>query len=85
MLSGKALEILRKYRKGYRARKWLVEGTRLERYISIKSVQKVFKHACNKVGIKKDVAIYTLRYIQGLSGLKIIKHKKSKSNKKLVR
>ncbi|CUS78878.1 hypothetical protein JGI7_01293 [Candidatus Kryptonium thompsonii] len=84
MLLGKALEVLKKYRKGYRAQKWLVEGTRLERYTSIESVQKVFKHACNKVGIEK-MLVFTLRYMQGLSGLKIIKHKKSKSNKKLVR
>ncbi|MEW6418353.1 MAG: tyrosine-type recombinase/integrase [Nitrospirota bacterium] len=60
LLSEKALNILREYWRKYKPVKWLFEGAREGRYLSIRSVDKIFRNACDKAGIKKDVSVHTL-------------------------
>jgi integrase len=48
MLSKRALETLNQYWKEYRPTKWLFEGARAGRHISIRTAQKIFDHACEK-------------------------------------
>lgn len=62
MLAEKALEILRRYWQEYRAQKWLFEGSRIGRYITIRTVQKILKQACEKAGIQKEITVHTLRH-----------------------
>jgi site-specific recombinase XerD len=62
MLSKRALETLNRYWKVYKPTKWLFEGARAGRYISIRTVQKIFEHACEKAGMKKDITVHTLRH-----------------------
>jgi len=62
LLSEKALEILRQYWRKYKPEKWLFGGAKEGRYLSIRSVDKIFRNACEKAGIKKDVSMHTLRH-----------------------
>jgi site-specific recombinase XerD len=61
VLSKKVLQLLREYYKKYKPRKWLFEGQFGEQYSST-SVQKVFRMAKQKAGIKKKATIHTLRH-----------------------
>jgi site-specific recombinase XerD len=47
--------------KRYEPQKWLFEGARAGRYISKRSIEKVFDQACERAGIKKDVSVHDLR------------------------
>ncbi len=62
ILSLKALEILRQYWEKYKPVKWLFKGAKKGRHLSIRSVDKIFRNACNKAGIKKDASVHTLRH-----------------------
>ncbi len=62
LLSERALEILREYWRKYKPEKWLFGGAKEGRYLSIRSVDKIFRNACDKTGIKKDVSVHTLRH-----------------------
>ncbi len=62
ILSEKALQILRQYWKKYRPEKWLFEGAKAGRYISTRTVDKIFRDACEKAGINKEVSLHTLRH-----------------------
>ncbi|MCM8827609.1 MAG: tyrosine-type recombinase/integrase [Candidatus Omnitrophica bacterium] len=62
LLSEKALTILRRYWIEYRPQKWLFDGAKPERHISIRTAQKIFEHACKKAGIKRDVTVHRLRH-----------------------
>lgn len=62
LLSEMALQILREYWRKYRPEKWLFGGAKEGRYLSIRSVDKIFRNACEKAGIKKDVSVHTLRH-----------------------
>lgn len=46
LLSEKTLEVLREYWRQYKLDKWLFEGAKNDRYLSIRSVQKIFDNAC---------------------------------------
>ena len=63
MLSETALNILKEYLEQYRPGNWLFEGARLGRYLSTRSAEKIFEHACQKAQIGKDVSVHTLRGI----------------------
>lgn len=56
-----ALELLRSYYKAYLPKEWLFEGQYGNQYNS-GSVQKVFKRAMQKAGIKKNIGIHGLRH-----------------------
>ena len=62
MLAEKALEILSEYWKEYRPQRWLFEGFRIGRYITIRTVQKILEQACKKAGIHKEITVHTLRH-----------------------
>lgn len=62
MLSKTALEVLRDYWSQYKPEIWLFEGTRADRHLSTRTVEKILEHACEKAGIKKDISVHTLRH-----------------------
>jgi len=53
MLSRTALETLTEYMGKYKPEKWLFEGAKAGRYLSIRTAQAVFEQAKDKAGIKK--------------------------------
>lgn len=62
LLSEKALEILKQYWRKYRPEKWLFGGAKEGRYLSSRTADKIFRNACDKAGIKKDVSFHVLRH-----------------------
>ncbi|MBF8983269.1 site-specific integrase [Lutibacter sp. B2] len=62
ILSDTVLKVLRQYAKEYRPKDWLFEGGKEGDHLHERSVQKVFKRACEKVKIKKDASVHTLRH-----------------------
>ena len=40
----------------------MFEGTKPERHISVRTVQKIFEHACEIAGVKKDITLHKLRH-----------------------
>lgn len=61
VLSPVALDMLRQYWKRYRPGIWLFE-TRPGKAIAHRTIEKVFKNALVKAGIKKDIGIHSLRH-----------------------
>lgn len=66
LLSQSALNKLKLYLKAYYVQKyekqWLFPGQKKNKHLSKRSAQKVFKRACKKAGIKKEVGIHSLRH-----------------------
>jgi len=62
LLSKSALELLRDYYAAYLPKHWLFEGAKSEDPITIRTVQRIFKKACEKADIKKSVGIHSLRH-----------------------
>lgn len=66
LLSKSALIKLRLYLKAFQVHKydaqWLFPGQNKENHLSKRSAQKVFKRACKKAGINKEVGIHSLRH-----------------------
>jgi site-specific recombinase XerD len=62
VLSQAALKILRKYYEQCKPREWLFEGAKPGRNITVRTVQVIFKQACRKAGIDKNVTVHTLRH-----------------------
>lgn len=62
LFSPKALELIDLYLKRYEPRKWLFEGAKAGRYLSRRSIEKVFEQARDRAGIKKDVSVHDLRH-----------------------
>lgn len=61
LLSEKVLTLLREYFLKYKPREWLFEGQFGEQY-SPTSVQKLFRQAAQRAGIKKKATVHTLRH-----------------------
>lgn len=66
LLSEKALETIDLYLKAYNIKNyendWLFPGQDKSKHLTTRSIQRVFKKACKKANIKKDVSIHTLRH-----------------------
>jgi site-specific recombinase XerD len=62
MLSEVLLIQLREYYKEYKPNKWLFEGANKKQHISERTIQRIFKNACVKAGIKKQVSVHSLRH-----------------------
>jgi integrase/recombinase XerD len=62
LLGERTLEILRIYFKVYKPEDWLFPSSKIDKPISGSSIQKVFKAALGKTGIKKNASTHTLRH-----------------------
>ena len=62
LLSNVALQTLREYGKKEKPQKWLFPSLDKEKYITARSVQKIFQNSCKKAGINKDVSVHSLRH-----------------------
>jgi len=62
LLSEKALELIDRYIRRYEPKKWLFEGARQGRYLSRRTIEKVFEQARDRAGIKKEVSVHDLRH-----------------------
>ncbi len=62
LLSEVALVQLRKYYKIYRPEMWLFPGQDIEKFLTERTVGKVFQNACEKARIRKDASVHTLRH-----------------------
>jgi len=62
LLSNTALSVLREYWRKYKPAKYIFQGAKADRHLSIRTVQKVLGHACEKADIQKDVSVHTLRH-----------------------
>lgn len=62
VLANQALMLLRKYYRSYRPVDWLFPGEPSSKHICERSVELIFKKACEKSGINKDVTVHSLRH-----------------------
>ncbi|MCT4685889.1 site-specific tyrosine recombinase/integron integrase [Vallitalea sp.] len=62
MLSESILLQLRRYYKEYRPNKWLFEGADEDKHITERTVQRIFKNACEKGCVTKKVSVHSLRH-----------------------
>lgn len=62
LFARKAMVLVKEYIEDGKPDYWLFPGANKDRHLSARSVQKVFKRACSKAGIKKDVSVHTLRH-----------------------
>lgn len=62
LLGQRTLELLRLYYKAYRPVEWLFPSKDPAQPLSGSSVQRVFKKALHRVGIKKKASVHTLRH-----------------------
>lgn len=62
ILAQEILNELRRYFKLYGPKDWLFSSTDESEHLSVRSVQKIFKKACEKANIDKNVGIHSLRH-----------------------
>jgi site-specific recombinase XerD len=66
LLSKKALDQIDLYIRAYNikdySKDWLFPGQDKTRHLTVRSIQRVFKKACKKADIQKDVSIHSLRH-----------------------
>ena len=62
VLANQALMLLRQYYRSYRPEDWLFPGVPSTKHICERSVELIFKKACEKSGINKDVTVHSLRH-----------------------
>jgi len=62
VLGQKTLELLRLYYKTYRPVGWLFPSKKLDQPLSGSSLQRVFKKALHRSGIRKKASVHTLRH-----------------------
>ena len=78
LLARRAVEAVRTYRDAYPTDRWLFPGSRPERHLTTRSVQRVVKRAAEAAGIEKDVTTHTLRHsfathlLEGGTNLRVI-------------
>jgi len=62
LLSEAALKVSMEYLNRYKPVRWLFPGPDKERYISIRTAQRIFEMACDRAKVKKEVTIHSLRH-----------------------
>ncbi|GAB6139062.1 hypothetical protein JCM15060_22510 [Halanaerobaculum tunisiense] len=62
ILSKDGLKQLRKYYELYNSTEWLFPGRDPKSHLTRRSVQRIFKKACRKAEITKDVSVHSLRH-----------------------
>lgn len=62
LLSDRALEAIRAYRRTMPTGPWLFPGARPGRHLTARSAQKIVVRACERAGIRKRVTPHTLRH-----------------------
>jgi len=62
LLSDVALQILQEYWKKEKPQKWLFPSWNKEKYITARTVQKIFQNTCKKAEISKNVSVHSLRH-----------------------
>jgi integrase/recombinase XerD len=62
ILSDASSNALKKYIEKYKPDEWLFEGMCKNEHITIRTVQKIFKDACEKCRINKKATVHTLRH-----------------------
>jgi len=62
LLSDRCLQILRRYYRKYQPTYWLFPGRPRTNHLNKRSVQRIFKKACRKAKINKEVSIHSLRH-----------------------
>jgi len=62
VLSDVALSELRAYAKEYKPETWLFPGDKEDRFLTERTVQRVFENARIKAGVKKQVSVHSLRH-----------------------
>lgn len=62
LLARRTLKILREYWRIYHPREWLFEGSRPDKPISSRTIQKVMERSVQKAGIVKPATVHTLRH-----------------------
>ncbi|WP_408956122.1 site-specific tyrosine recombinase/integron integrase [Natroniella sp. ANB-PHB2] len=62
LLSKEALKQLKLYYKLYKPKEWIFPGQKKGSHLTVRSVQRVFKKACKKAEISKDVSVHSLRH-----------------------
>ena len=78
LLARRAVEAVRLYRDAYPTERWLFPGSRLDRHLTSRSVQRIVKHAAKAAEIEKDVTPHTLRHsfathlLEGGTNLRVI-------------
>ena len=78
LLARRAVEAVRLYRDAYPTERWLFPGSRLDRHLTSRSVQRIVKHAALAAEVEKDVTPHTLRHsfathlLEGGTNLRVI-------------
>lgn len=62
LLARRTLEILREYWRIYHPSEWLFEGSRPDKPISSRTIQKVMERSLKRAGIVKPATVHTLRH-----------------------
>ena len=62
LLSDVVLETTRRYLQEYSQSKWLFPSQDKEKYITTRTVEKIFSNACKKAKIKNDATVHSLRH-----------------------
>lgn len=62
LLADRAVEALRVYRRAYGDGRWLFPGSRPDRHLGTRSVQRIVARAARAAGIRKRVTPHTLRH-----------------------
>ncbi|MGM0369348.1 MAG: site-specific tyrosine recombinase/integron integrase [Bacillota bacterium] len=62
ILSKSCLKQVKRYNELYQPGKWLFPGRKKDEHLTTRSVQRIFKKACKKGNINKEVSVHSLRH-----------------------
>jgi len=62
ILSEVAMKTLKLYIESCQPKRWLFPSKNVNSHITTRTVQRIFEHACKNIGMKKEVAVHSLRH-----------------------